>query len=113
LTSQQVRSLGVNGNLLYAGTIGGGICLSRDGGETWTAVNNQLPPTLNVHAFAVSGKKVYAGSIYGVFFSEDEGQNWKQINAGLLNTYVTGLAVSGDQLFASTASGGVFVSRIP
>ena len=61
----------------------------------------------------MSGRKVYAGSVYGVFVTEDEGQSWKQVNAGLLNTFVTGLAVSGDQLFASTASGGVFVSRIP
>jgi photosystem II stability/assembly factor-like uncharacterized protein len=113
LTSQQVRSLGVNGNVIYAGTIGGGICISRDGGETWTAVNNQSPSNLNVFAFAVSGKKVYAASVYGVFVTENEGQSWTQINAGLLNTFVTGLAVSGDRLFASTASGGVFVSRIP
>lgn len=113
LTSQQVRSLSANGNVLYAGTIGGGICISRNGGDSWTSANNQLPSTLNVFAFAVSGQKVYAGSIYGVFVTENEGRNWTQINAGLLNTYVTGLAVSGEQLFASTASGGVFVSRIP
>jgi uncharacterized protein (TIGR03437 family) len=113
LSSLSVSALGVQGTLLYAGTRDGGICLSRDGGANWTPVNNQLPPTLPIFAFAVSGKKVYAGSIYGVFLTEDEGQTWKQLNAGLLNTFVTGLAVSGDQLFASTASGGVFVSRIP
>ena len=77
------------------------------------AVNNQLPPTLNVYAFAVSGRKVYAGSIYGVFLTEDEGRSWKQVNAGLLDVYVTGLAVSGDQLFAGTFRGGVFSSQIP
>jgi len=113
LTSQSATALGASGGALYAGTTGGGICISRDGGENWTAVNNALPADLNVFAFAVSGRKVYAGSIYGVFVTEDEGQSWKQINAGLLNTFVTGLAVSGDQLFASTASGGVFVSRVP
>src|SRR5262249_55590492 len=113
LTSLSVTALGVSNGLLYAGTSGGGVCILRSGGDSWAAVNNALPANLNVFAFAVSGRKVYAGSIYGVFVTEDEGQNWTQINAGLLNTYVTGLAVSGDQLFASTASGGVFVSRIP
>jgi uncharacterized protein (TIGR03437 family) len=113
LTSQSVTALSASGGAIYAGTTGGGICISRDGGENWTPVNNALPTNLNVYAFALSGKKIYAGSIYGVFVTEDEGQNWKQVNAGLLNTFVTGLAVSGDQLFASTASGGVFVSRIP
>ncbi len=113
LTSQSVTALGASGGALYAGTTGGGVCISRDGGEMWTAVNNALPANLNVFAFAISVRKVYTGSIYGVFVTEDEGQSWKQVNAGLLNTFVTGLAVSGDKLFASTASGGVFVSPIP
>ncbi|HKQ79053.1 MAG TPA: Ig-like domain-containing protein [Blastocatellia bacterium] len=113
LTSQLVTALGASGSVLYAGTTGGGVCVSRDGGENWTPVNNSLPANLNVYGFAVSGRKVYAGSVYGVFVTEDEGQSWKQVNAGLLNTFVTGLAVSGDQLFASTASGGMFSSKIP
>ncbi|MCI0388177.1 MAG: Ig-like domain-containing protein [Acidobacteria bacterium] len=113
LTSQSVAVLGVKGGALYAGTVRGGVCISRDGGENWTAVNNGLPANLSVFAFASSGRKVYLGCVYGVFVTEDEGQTWKQINAGLLDTFVTGLAVSGDQLFTSTASGGVFVSRIP
>ena len=113
LTSLNLTALAAQDNLLYAGTGGGGICLSKDGGETWSAVNNQLPSNLHVFAFAIAGKKVYAGGIHGIFLTEDEGRSWKQVNAGLLNTFVTGLAISGDQLFASTASGGVFVSRIP
>lgn len=113
LANPNVTALAVQGDLLYAGTSGGGICVSADGGETWKAVNNRLPADLHVFAFAVVGKKVYAGSVHGIFLTEDEGRSWKQVNAGLLNTFVTGLAVSGDQLFASTASGGVFVSRIP
>ncbi|HMX29902.1 MAG TPA: regulator, partial [Blastocatellia bacterium] len=68
---------------------------------------------LNVYAFAVSGRRLYAGTVYGVFFTEDEGRNWKQANAGLLDVYVTGLAVSGNTLFASTVRGGFFTSAIP
>lgn len=111
LGNLKVSALIVSG-ALYAGT-GNGVFISRDGGEHWTAINNDLPPRLNVFAFAASGKKVYIGSVYGVFVTEDEGQHWKQINAGLLETYVAGLAVSGDQLFAGTLRGGVFFSRIP
>ncbi len=113
LTSQSVTVLGAKGGALYAGTSGGGVCVSRDGGENWTPVNNGLPTRLSVYAFAASGRKVYVGCVYGVFVTEDEGQSWKQVNAGLLDTFVTGLAVIGDQLFASTTNGGVFASRIP
>ncbi|HMY73922.1 MAG TPA: Ig-like domain-containing protein, partial [Blastocatellia bacterium] len=113
LTNQSVTALFVNQGVIYAGTGGGGVFISRNGGATWTAANNQLPPVLNVYAFAVSGRRLYAGTVYGVFFTEDEGRNWKQANAGLLDVYVTGLAVSGNTLFASTVRGGFFTSAIP
>lgn len=112
LTNLQVTALHISG-ALYAGTNGGGIFISRDGGENWTEINNDLPPRLSVFSFAASGKRIYAGSVYGVFVTEDEGQHWRQINSGLLETYVSGLAVSGDLLFAGTLKGGIFVSRIP
>ncbi len=113
LISLAVTALAANGDALYAGASSGGVSISRDNGENWTPVNNRLSPTLNVNSFATSGKKVYAGTIYGVFVTEDDGQSWRQVNAGLLDLFVTGLVVSGDRLFAGTASGGVFVSRIP
>ncbi len=76
-------------------------------------MNNGLPQSLNVFAFALSGRKVYAGSVHGVFVTEDQGRSWHQINAGLSEIQVTGLSVSGDLLCGSTARGGVFSSRIP
>jgi photosystem II stability/assembly factor-like uncharacterized protein len=108
-----VRSFVAVGNAIFAATDGGGIYRSTDGGESWGAVNNDLPPTLNVYTFAVSGQKLYAGSIYGVFVTENQGANWKQVNAGLLDVFVTGLAVNGDKLVAGTLRGGVFISQIP
>lgn len=108
-----VTALTTQNGALYAGTLGGGIHRSMDGGESWTPVNAGLPETLNVYALLASGEEIYAGSIYGVFLSGDGGATWRQVNAGLGDPLVTGLAISGDRLFASTAAGGVFVSRIP
>jgi photosystem II stability/assembly factor-like uncharacterized protein len=113
LTSRSVAALGASGGVLYAGIAGGGTCISRDGGDSWQAINNQKRATLNIYAFAFSGRRVFAGSVYGVFVTEDEGQSWQQINAGLVDIYVTALAVSGDRLIASTARGGIFSSQIP
>lgn len=110
----KVRDFAALGDTIFAATEGS-IYRSTNGGESWelTPGADQLPQSLNAYALAVSGNKVYAGTRYGVFVTTNGGVNWKQVNAGLLNTFVTGLAISGDQLYASTASGGVFVSRIP
>ena len=106
-------AVGADGTTLFAGTDGGGIYRSTNAGQSWTAVNTDIPQKLNVYGFAVSGTKLYAGSIYGVFLSEDNGEHWKQINAGLLDIYVTSLGVSGKTLIAGTRVGGVFTSQIP
>ncbi|MFN0123822.1 MAG: Ig-like domain-containing protein [Blastocatellia bacterium] len=110
-----VLSLGaiVDGTAIFAGMDGGGVYRLTAGAQSWTAVNTGLPPTLNVYTLAASGRLIFAGSIYGVFVSEDKGGTWKQINAGLLDTYVTALALNGDQLLAGTARGGVFSSQVP
>jgi uncharacterized protein (TIGR03437 family) len=110
-----VLSLGVSvdGTSLFAGMDGGGVYRLTIGGQSWTAVNTGLPPTLNVYTITATGKLIFAGSIYGVFVSEDKGETWKQINAGLRDTYVTGLTVNGDQLVAVTARGGAFSSQVP
>lgn len=106
-------TLGTDGTTLFAGTDGGGVYRSTNGGISWTAVNTGLPITLNVFSFSVSGTKLYVGSIYGVFLSEDNGGKWTQLNAGLLNIYVTSLTASGKTLIAGTRIGGVFTSQIP
>ena len=106
-------TIGPDGATLFAGTDGGGLFRSSDGGMSWAPVLGELPANLNVYAFSVSGNKLYMGSIYGVFLSEDNGQHWRQLNAGLLDIYVTSLAVTGNQLLAGTRVGGVFISRIP
>ena len=101
------------GAVLFAGTDGGGIYRSVDGGVRWTSVNQDLPSALSVYSLVASGSKLYAGSIYGVFLSENHGATWKQINAGLADLYVTSMAIQGRLLIAGTRIGGVFVSQIP
>lgn len=113
--SANVTALGLStdGAKLFAGTDGNGIYRSDDGGQHWTAVNHDIPATLNVYAFAAHGSKLYAGTIYGIFLSEDNGAHWQQLNAGLYDIFVTGLAVEGQNLIAGTRTGGVFTSQIP
>ena len=56
-------------DVIYAGTFGGGVFRSADGGGSWQAVNSGLT-NLDVRSFAISGDgRVYAGTFGGVFRS--------------------------------------------
>ncbi|MBC7887198.1 MAG: glycosyl hydrolase [Ferruginibacter sp.] len=80
--------------LLYAGTDDGKIQVSKDGGYTWTLVNNGLPSNLWVSRVTASLHKegrVYAtlnGYRYDnfspwLYISEDYGSSWKQMGTDL------------------------------
>ncbi len=100
---------------LYAGTIGGGVFKSTDGGQSWTAVNFDLTPT-SVFALVLdpaSPATIYAGTFgKGVFKSSTGGQSWAAINSGLAAAVVPALALdvsSPGTLYAGTGN-GVFKS---
>jgi hypothetical protein len=114
-----VSALTVIGNNIFAGiedpastSLGIGVFLSTNNGSTWTQVNNGLTSTY-IHAFAVSGNNVFAGTDPdnggggGVFLSTNNGSSWTQVNNGLpSNITVYALAVSGNNIFAGTNGGG-------
>jgi hypothetical protein len=93
---------------LLAGTSGGGVSLSTDGGTSWSVLNDGLTNTY-VQALARLDRALFAGTAGGVFRSTNNGVTWIAANTGLTDTSVHALAVSGSNLFAGT-SGGVFLS---
>jgi photosystem II stability/assembly factor-like uncharacterized protein len=127
---RQIFSLAIdptNPATLYAGTSGGGVFKSSDGGGSWTAVNTGLDTTFVITALVVdpaAPAKLYAGTglglvsgdASGVFKSTNGGQSWTAVNAGLTSVYgstppsVFALAIDSSApatLYASTY-GGVF-----
>ncbi len=106
----QALALGPAGKALYAGTFGGGVFVSRDGGERWRASNAGLKD-LDVRSLVPGpdGRWLYAGTGNGVFRSDDGGDNWQDDTAGLAVTAVQAVAVDGQELLAG-AYGGVFRS---
>jgi hypothetical protein len=105
-----VQALVVSGTHLFAGIAsGGGVFLSTNNGDSWTAVNAGLTDTY-VDALTLSGTILFAGTGAGIFHSTNNGDSWTAVNTGLTNTGVAALAVSQTNLFAGTSGGGVFLS---
>src|SRR5437762_1254015 len=75
---------------LYAGTLGGGVFKSSNGGGSWTAINTGLT-NLALRALAIDPQTpatVYAGTDGGnVFKSTNGGGNWTSIPTGAFGVY--------------------------
>ncbi|NOX85084.1 MAG: T9SS type A sorting domain-containing protein [Chlorobi bacterium] len=109
-----IRSLATKaGNIVYAGTEGGGIYKSTDYGENWAQTDTILPGN-KVRGIVIDNTdQIYAGTFgNGVFKSQGSDQSWAQVNNGLTNTFVAALTYDPglNTLFAGTHSNGVFYS---
>ncbi len=107
-----VRSLAFSNGNLFAGTWGGGVFLSTNMGEYWYQTGLL---GCNVLHLAIVGGNVLAGTGGGVamdslFRSADNGTTWTLVHTGFAEASLTALAVSGGNVFASTAGNGVFLS---
>ena len=98
--SGNINALAVNGSTIFAGTAVG-VFLSTDNGTTWTEADSNLKNS-DIHAFAVSGGAVFAGSWGGgVFLSTNNGTSWTAVNSGLPpNSYVAALGVNNSTTVA-------------
>lgn len=108
----------------FAGTWGGGIYKTTDGGDTWVPNNSRLKkmPAGNyptVYSLAASpgykeDKTVFAGTFgAGLMKSTDGGKSWSEANNGITGKQVQAVAVSPDYvrdhtLYAGTFGSGVF-----
>ena len=111
---------------ILIGTVGQGLNVSADGGESWTNIRpelydtpklkNTLPTEGNVRALCVypdNPRWVLAGSDVGVFRSEDGGATWENLDAPTSNLEVWSVTVDPtdpDTLFVGTRPEG-FRSR--
>ena len=110
-TSRAVRALAVNAGSLFAGALGDGIYRLGNNGS-WVRRDGGLPAGLDVFGFAAAGTRIYAGTIFGVFYSSNNGDDWRQLNAGLSDLYVTALGQRRDALYVGTRLRGVFRLKV-
>src|SRR5262245_10259770 len=79
---------------VYAGTHGGGMYKSTDGGENWNKINTGLTAS-TVFALAIdpiTPTTLYAGTWDGgIFKTTNGGDSWTAINSGLYVTIIQAL----------------------
>ncbi len=107
LDGHTITSFTHSGEVLFAGSSGGGVYRSTDDGANWEPVNNGLPGLI-VWALAGNDSLVFAGTHEnGLFISSNAGTSWAP--TGLIDTTVLALALSDSNLFAGNI-GGIFHS---
>ncbi|MBM4157423.1 MAG: T9SS type A sorting domain-containing protein [Ignavibacteria bacterium] len=97
LSYNYINTVAARGNYVYAGS-GFGVHVSTDNGTNWMGpfINDKV-----VLGLAVDSNNVFAGTdFYGVYKSNDAGQNWMQRNENLLNIRVWSLFISGGYIYA-------------
>jgi len=80
----------------------------------WVESNNGIYGG-TITALANHNGHVFAGTLGGIYYSNDNAISWKQRNAGLDNTFVNSIAISSNgKVFVATHGGGrMFVSSEP
>ncbi|WP_422104437.1 glycosyl hydrolase [Winogradskyella sp.] len=69
---------------------------SSNKGQSWTAIQSNLPERGSVYAIEedhVDNKLIFVGTEFGVFFSPNQGENWKQLKNGLPTIAVRDIAI--------------------
>jgi len=98
--------------IIYAGTATYGFYRSADGGASWVQRNNGLPSLFvrTIVCDTLHPGRLAAGTSAGVFWSDDWGENWREVGSGLTSAW--GLAfqylpVDSVKIYAGTCSRGV------
>lgn len=62
------------------------VLVSRDRGKSWKRIDESLPARGTVYALAqdhLNAKLLFAGTEFGVYFSQNDGESWQQLKGGL------------------------------
>lgn len=102
LTNTNVKALLISGGYIFAGTQGGGIFRSADGGNNWIPVNSGLT-NLNVNALYQKDATIFAGLSggEGIAYSTNSGDSWNEPSV-YVSIVCNAFASIGIAVFAGT-----------
>lgn len=72
---------------------------SKDRGNTWNSITNNLPERGSVYAIEEDHEDpglIFCGTEFGVFFSPNYGERWKKLSSGLPTIAVRDIAIQRD-----------------
>ena len=87
------------------------VYMSKDKGASWTNITSNLPERGSTYTIAedhVDANLLFTGTEFGVFFSNNQGVNWKQLKAGVPTIAIRDLAIQqreNDLVMASFGRG--------
>lgn len=79
--------------------------ISTDGGKTWQAIDEGLPPSMLISSIKQVGNDFYCGHPKGIYRSVDGGKTW-QLLIPTIGDKVFDLSVSGEVVYAILKNGG-------
>lgn len=98
-----IETLSRGGNFLVFGSQEEELFISTNNGIKWKIINTGL--TESVLSFAIKDKALFAGTRYGVFLSNDTGNNWVDKNEGLSSWNFRSFAIAIDKIFTGSSDG--------
>ncbi|MBI1761489.1 MAG: hypothetical protein HYR56_08650 [Acidobacteria bacterium] len=109
--SEQVTTLAAVNTRMFAGTWGGGVFRSEDGGESWEPVNEGLNweetfDPLYVKAVMPAGRRLLVGTRLGVFATVNNGEQWRESNNGFARRPVEGMFELNRKVYATNIGAG-------
>lgn len=113
LVNDQIRSLEIKNNTIYAGTHGDGVWQSPITNANWSQSSNTMTSNADyVQALHFNGTTFYAGNISGspvLYQSSNNGVTWTASNNGTFASFpVYALESSGNTTFVGTEYSGVY-----
>lgn len=113
-TNKNLLKFEIKDSLVYCWEYNKGFVKSTDLGKTWISPSNiNLADTSQISCILSNGNYLVVSTTdAGIYFSTDGGDNWKQINEGLTNTYINELLIKDDYMYAATAGAGVFKAKL-
>jgi ligand-binding sensor domain-containing protein len=94
---------------IFAGTFGGGVFRSADGGMTWRPISRALPND-SIRGIVLLDQGLIVATGNGIFKTVDKGKQWIPLNKGLTNLAIQVLIGSGSGVLYAGTSAGVFRS---